>query len=227
MENINKATESEQMYLVSMARLAEMVDECPIPVTRVAELLGVTSISANQMIHHLEEMGMVAYTPYKGVEFTEAGWQSAASILKKRRLWEVFLVEKLQYDPQEADELACRLEHAISDETAQRLAEFLGWPTVSPGGQPIPQVDSAGILQSGFPLNTLPVGTEGEVTAIITEEEARKYLEQSGVAVGSEVSILASQQDGPCLIRAANSVALNLSVEISSSIWVKQKSSNL
>ena len=209
------------MYLVSMARLAKVADECPIPVSQVAELLGVTSISANQMIHNLEEMGLVSYTPYKGVEFTEEGWQSAANILKNRRLWEVFLVEKLQYDPQEAETLACRLEHAISDETGQRLAEFLEWPSISPQGKPIPQSDPVGVLQSGSTLNDIAANTIGVVVAIKAEDEVRQYLDKSGIFVGSEVSVLASQENGPSLIRTETGKTLNIAPEISNSIWVK------
>ncbi len=220
MESLNNPTESNQMYLVSMARLAEVVEECPIPVSHVAELLGVTSISANQMIHHLEEMGLVTYTPYKGVEFTEKGWQSAVKILRSRRLWEVFLVEKLQHEPQEAEKLACRLEHAISEETAQRLAEFLGWPEVSPQGKVIPQVDPVGLLQTGSRLNRLPANAKGIITAIPSGEE-RAYLQQSGMNVGCEIYILASQLDGSCLIKAGNGVTLNISSELSNRIWVK------
>lgn len=220
MESIKNTTESNQMYLVSIARLAEAVDECPIPVSHVAELLGVTSVSANQMIHHLEEMGLVTYTPYKGVEFTEAGWQSAVKTLRSRRLWEVFLVEKLQHEPQEAEKLACRLEHSISEETAQRLAEFLDWPEVSPQGKAIPQVDPVGSLQTGSPLNRLPANATGIVTAIPSGEE-RAYLQQSGVNVGCEIYILASQIDGSCLIKAENGVTLNISSELSNRIWVK------
>jgi DtxR family Mn-dependent transcriptional regulator len=223
MDSLNIHTESNQMYLVSMARLAEVVEDCPIPVSDVAELLGVTSVSANQMIHHLEEMGLVTYTPYKGVEFTEKGWQSAVKILRSRRLWEVFLVEKLQHEPHEAEELACHLEHAISQETAQRLAEFLGWPEVSPQGKAIPHVDPVGLLQTGSPMNRLPANTTGIITAIPPGEE-RNYLQQSGVNVGSEIYVLASQLDGSCLIKTGNGITINISTELSTRIWVKPES---
>jgi len=128
MENNNNTSESGQMYLVTIARLSEMVDEYPIPISKVAEVLDITAISANQMVHHLEQKGLITYTPYKGVEFTEIGWQAGIKLLRARRLWEVFLVEHLHYAPGEVEKLACKLEHAIPNETADRLAEFLGWP---------------------------------------------------------------------------------------------------
>jgi len=226
MDSLKNATESEQMYLVSMARLAEAVEECPISVAQVAELLGVTSISANQMIHHLEEMGLVTYTPYKGVAFTEEGWQSAARILQIRRLWEVFLVEHLQYDPEEVEVLACRLEHAIPEETAQRLAEFLGWPKISPQGKAIPQIDPTGILQVGSPLSTLPADTNGVVVAILSGEAERVYLRQAGLIVGSEIHILASQYNCPYLIKTEDGTTVNISSEFANVIWVKPESSH-
>jgi DtxR family transcriptional regulator, Mn-dependent transcriptional regulator len=225
MESLNISTESEQMYLVSMARLAEAAEECPIPVTQVADLLGVTSISANQMIHRLEEMGLVTYTPYKGVEFTEKGWQSAAKIMQNRRLWEVFLVEKLGYVPQEAETLACRLEHAIPEETAQRLAVFLGRPTVSPQGKVIPQMDPAGSLQTGMPLSQQPANSRCVITSVQTGEEERAFLRSSGFNLGDEIYVLASQQDGPCLIKAKSGITLNIASELASLILVESKSS--
>jgi len=219
-ENLNISTESEQMYLVSMARLAEVVDECPIPVSQVAELLGVTSISANQMIHHLEEMGLVTYTPYKGVEFTEDGWKSATAILRSRRLWEVFLVEHLQHDPEEAETLACRLEHTIPAETVDRLADFLGWPNVSPQGKAIPQVNPTDLLQAGLPLNNLPADARGVVTAILSQGTEQAFIQQSGIYVGSSIQILGTHKNGPCLVKSSKGVTINLSSEIAKTVLV-------
>ncbi|MBL6983468.1 MAG: metal-dependent transcriptional regulator [Anaerolineales bacterium] len=221
MDNLRITTESEQMYLVSMARLAETEEDCPIPLSQVAELLGVTPISTNQMIHHLEEMGLVSYTPYQGVEFTDVGWKSAAKIMRSRRLWEVFLVEHLQYDPGEAEVLACTLEHAIPEETADRLANFLGYPVTSPAGKTIPQIDSVGDLQIGTPLNILPAASRGIIVAIQVGELERAYFRQTGLALGSEVTVLASQDEGPCLVKTEDGKTINLSSEYSKEILVK------
>jgi DtxR family Mn-dependent transcriptional regulator len=107
-------SESEEMYLVTLARLNEAEGKDPTPVSRLAEELAVLPVSVNQMIHKLEESGLVKYTQYKGVTLTETGIRQANNILRSRRLWEVFLVERLHYIPDEAESLACRLEHAVS-----------------------------------------------------------------------------------------------------------------
>lgn len=223
MDSLKYPSKSEQMYLVSMARLAEVVDECPIPVTKVAELLGVTSISANQMIHRLEEMGLLTYTPYKGVEFTEAGWQTAAKIMQIRRLWEVFLVEKLGYGPQEAETLACSLEHAIPTETAQRMAEFLGRPSVSPQGKAIPQMDSAGTLKAGSPLSQQSASSRAVITAILAGQQEIVFLRGCGLHLGSEIYVLANRQDGPCLVKTESGTTITISAELTKSILVNTK----
>ena len=222
---LNIYSESEQMYLVSLARLAELVSECPIPVAQVAELLGVTPTSANQMIHHLEEMGLVTYTPYKGVEFTEEGWQFAVNILRSRRLWEVFLVKYLQYDSDQAETLACQLEHAIPEDTVNRLAEFLGWPKGSPKGKPIPHTNLAGSFSTSSPLNTHPADTHGVVDVILAGETEQEYLGQSGVMAGGEIHILASQHAGPCLIKNEQGATIHLSSEIAAAILINPISS--
>lgn len=213
-------SESEQMYLVSMARLSEAVEECPIPVAKIAELLEVTPISANQMIHHLEEIGLVAYTPYKGVEFTQDGWRVAKSILRKRRLWEVFFVEKLQYDRLEVGPMACRLEHAISDHTAERLAEFLGWPLRSPAGKEIPQFGKASILKQGKPLDYLALSTRGIVRDFICGGEERCFLENAGVRIGSGVEIIAREHAGPLLVETDRGEIITVTERLSKQILV-------
>lgn len=221
MENINNASESEQMYLVTIARLGEAVDECPIPISKVAEILGITPISANQMVHHLEQIGLITYTPYKGVEFTEDGWHTANKILRNRRLWEVFLAEHLRYAPKEAETLACRLEHAVSVETADRLAEFLGWPKVSPQGKPIPQNDVENPQQIGIPLSSLHAGMTCTLSAILASETERAFLQQAGLSVGVQFEVLGNQQNGAYLIKTSEDEPLNLSSELAQKIQVK------
>jgi Mn-dependent DtxR family transcriptional regulator len=136
-------SESEDMYLLTVAKLVEAGAQAPIPVSRLAQELSIQPISANQMIRKLEEAGWLRYTPYKGVELTQEGEGLALRTLRHRRLWEVFLVENLQLSLDEADEMACRLEHILPAEVAERLAGFLGYPATSPRGKPIPDLAAA------------------------------------------------------------------------------------
>jgi len=220
MENNNSASESEQMYLLTIARLSEMVDECPIPISKIADVLEITPISANQMIHHLEEKGLVTYTPYKGVEFTESGWQTASQLLRIRRLWEVFLVEHLNYAPAQAETLACRLEHAVPSETANRLDEFLGNPSFSPQGKPIPQNNLDPPHQVKIRLSDLPVGMVTAVFSLPSDVNKRTFLQQAGFGIGQRVELLGKQNNGTCLIENENHQTLSVNTNLAQKILV-------
>ena len=151
-------SESEEMYLAAIARIQESKGTGPAPLSQLASSMEVLPVSANQMVRKLEEEGLVRYTPYKGVELTSAGAQAAQRILRHRRLWEIFLVELLHYTPEESDPLACRLEHILPTEAAERLAVFLGGRSEPPQSQPTSQnqegvsgVSSHSLAQPGAP----------------------------------------------------------------------------
>ena len=151
-------SESEEMYLVTIAMLNEVGASDPVPLSQVADQLQIQPVSANQMVRKLEGTGLVDYTPYKGVALTQDGWRQACQILRHRRLWEVFLVERLHFSPIEADQLACRLEHIFPSDAAERLADYLGSPVVSPDGKRIPDPESDTRVQSGVLLSELKIG---------------------------------------------------------------------
>jgi DtxR family Mn-dependent transcriptional regulator len=117
-------SESIEMYLVMTALLRDTPRQ-PVAVAQLAGRLGVTQVSANEMCHKLSERGLLAYQPYKGVTLTEAGESQAQAILSRRRLWAIFLVANLGIDPQEADDLACELEHITSERLVTSLKAFL------------------------------------------------------------------------------------------------------
>ena len=105
--NIKAMSESEEMYLITIARLFEGGVEDPVSVSRIAGELSIQPVSANQMVHKLVEEGLVEYFPYKGVSLTPKGQAAAQQVLRGRRLWEVFLVNHLELSPGEADAMAC------------------------------------------------------------------------------------------------------------------------
>jgi len=84
-------SESEEMYLVSIAQLSELNPGNLVPMSKLASQLGIKSVSANEMVRRLEEVGCLIYTPYKGIKLTPQGINRASQVLRKRRLWEVFL----------------------------------------------------------------------------------------------------------------------------------------
>lgn len=214
-------SESEEMYLVSIAREIEAHGEGPVPVSDVARALGVQPVSANQMVRKLEDEGRLCYTPYKGVEFTPAGRQQALQILRRHRLWEVFLVEHLKLSLFEADAIACRLEHIFPPLATERLAGYLGFPVACPSGKPIPAPDGNLLPLQRRQLTSLLVGEQAEVQAIEADSASRAFLSTQGLAPGESVAVTAIGGQGALLLRTAGGQAIHLSPELAATIWVK------
>ena len=213
-------SESEEMYLVTLAILAEAGAELPIPVSQLAHELGLQPVSVNQMVRKLEEANLVAYTPYKGVALTVEGECRALRVLRHRRLWEVFLVENLRVLPDEADELACRLEHILPSQAAERLAGFLGNPVVSPQGRPVPQLTPKESLNSDILLSQLKINQQSQITKIDADSAIQNFLSEEGLKAGCTVRVLGIGNAGAILVSAAGS-SVYLAENVVNRIWVK------
>ena len=134
---------TEENYLKVIHRLSEATSE-DISTNAVAELMQTKAASVTDMLRKLAEKGWVNYQKYQGVRLSEEGEKIALSIVRKHRLWEVFLVDKMGFNWDEVHEIAEQLEHIESDELINKLDAFLGFPKVDPHGDPIPNKD--GIL---------------------------------------------------------------------------------
>lgn len=201
--NINEAmSESVEMYLLRVALLQD--EDRPVPISALAEELAVSPVSANQMCRRLEERGMVHYEPYKGVTLTLQGEAAAMRVLRKRRLWEVFLADKLGLDPSQAEEIACRFEHVTPDGLAERLAGFLGDPAFSPQQEPIPPSIGAAVRRPRLLLSAASAGQQAQVAQVRTDESVRDFLRRHGLAPGALVKVLAAAGDGGLLLDAGH-----------------------
>lgn len=203
-------SESTEMYLKAMVEL-DQGDK--VSVARLAGRLGVSNVSANEMVHRLTDQGLVSHTPYKGVELTEAGQAAACSVLRRQRLWECFLYHHLKIEWAKLYELACALEHATAPEVTEALAVFLGDPKFCPRGNPIPSANGAFAPLNGVLLHAAPVGATVRVQAVnATETDLLRYLQDRDILPGSEVTIVeAAPMDGPLTLKVnGQEVALGL-----------------
>jgi DtxR family Mn-dependent transcriptional regulator len=192
-------TESEQMYLITVARAAEEGASGPLPVAALAAALGVSVVSANEKVHRLVERGLLEYSPYKGVELTGVGGDIARRVLRTRRLWSTFLTEHLGYSPGEADALACRLEHATPPPAAERLAAYLGDPRTGPLGKPIPPGVGGEGGPSGIPLTEVPVGGTAEILSVAADPEQARFLAAESLVPGTVVTVRGAGSSGVLL----------------------------
>jgi len=212
-------TESEEMYLIHVAMAVEDGND-PVPVPLLASALSVSKVAANEMIKKLEVRGLVSYTPYRGVRLTPDGEVIARTILRRRRLWALFLSEHLGLAPAAADAVACEFEHVTPSEVAGRLASFLGDPTVGPSGKPIPRDEGDGSpLPREMAVAELTVGHGGVIVRGPSDAAIRSFLMEEGLAEGARIILLAVGDDGGCLVGTPGG-AVHLSSALASAVIV-------
>lgn len=197
---IQQLSESTEMYLKAMVELS---DREMVGIGRLAERLGVTSVSANEMVRRLSEQGLVKHTPYKGVGLTKKGREAACNVLRRQRLWECFLYDHLKIEWTQLYELACSLEHATAPEVTEALAVFLGDPKTCPRGNPIPAADGSFTPLNGVPLSMVALGETARVLAVnATATDVIKHLYERGLLPGHEVKVVeAAPLQGPLTLR--------------------------
>lgn len=197
-DQINIMSESEEMYIITISGLQGGDPNMPVPLSKLANDLEVQSVSVNQMVKKLEENGLVIYAPYKGVTLTPDGQKIAKQVLRLRRLWEVFLVDKLNLSIPDAEALACRMEHITPLVVAEQLAEYLDHPVVNPQGFQIPPgMDEAYEPAKITALGTVPVGEQFTVHHIKAAGDTAEFLHSNGVVPGAVLKVLGK---GPQLI---------------------------
>ena len=216
----SQLSESMQMYLVTIARLA--VDDQPLPLSRLAQELSISPISVNEMCRKLQDEGLVVYRPYKGVSLTEEGNRRACYVLRRHRLWEVFLVDKLGLDSETAHSAACDLEHNTPDLVADRLDVYLGYPAVNPLGQPVPSAAGDIPARHLCSLSALPAGQSGHVVRYDVDEATRSFLEDQGMKPGDRFLVTAVASES-LLVRIA-SAEISLSRSLADAIHVEPES---
>jgi DtxR family Mn-dependent transcriptional regulator len=204
-------SESTEMYLKAMSELGDR----DVAIGRLAERLGVTNVSANEMMRRLGEQGLVTHTPYKGVSLTKKGRQVASNVIRRQRLWEVFLYENLNLEWSKVYELACSLEHATAPEVTEALATFLNHPLVCPRGNPIPDEKGNFAPLGGMALSEVEVGTSAAVLAIdATATDVLKYLYDRNILPGQKIKVMeVAPMEGPLTLLVGNKeVVLGLSL---------------
>jgi DtxR family Mn-dependent transcriptional regulator len=128
-------TDSMEHYLQTICKLSG--EQSPVALSAVANRMGISSVSANEMIKKLAARGLATYEPYKGVTLTAKGQAQALCVIRRHRLWERFLADVLGIPWDRVHEEACQLEHATSALVEEKLAQFLNEPETCPHGHPV------------------------------------------------------------------------------------------
>jgi len=183
-------TLSEENYLKAIYHLAHAGSGDKISPTAIAESLGNNPASVVDMIKKLVDKQLIDYEKSKGVKLTQHGLHTAVQIVRKHRLWEVFLLEKLGYTWDEVHEIAEQLEHIQHPDLADKLDKFLDYPQFDPHGDPIPQSNGKLPVVNHIVLEHLEVGMESRVVGVKDTTTAfLQYLKQLNVAIGTVLEV--------------------------------------
>lgn len=214
-------TNSEENYLKTIYHLS-LLSPQGVSTNSIANSISSKASSVTDMAQKLAEKGLVTYKKYQGVTLTPQGKSAAISVIRKHRLWEVFLVEKLGFSWDEVHDIAEQLEHINSEKLTDKLDSFLGFPSEDPHGDPIP--DKNGKLPhlkrqllSDAPQNTelICVGVKDSSPAFL------QYLDKQKISLGTSIKILEKENFDHSLRLHIGGQEIVVSQVISSNIFVK------
>jgi DtxR family Mn-dependent transcriptional regulator len=214
-------TFSEENYLKTIYHLTNLL-ESEVSTNAIAEKMETKASSVTDMLKKLAEKDLVHYKKYQGVSLTENGKLLAKMIVRKHRLWEVFLVEKLDFSWDEVHDIAEQLEHIKSEKLINKLDDFLGNPTEDPHGDPIPDSSGRIIKVEKQLLSELSENQIGLCVGVKdTSSEFLKYLDKQGIALGSRIEFIAKEHFDLSLRIKIDNKELTISNKIAINLYVK------
>ena len=214
-------TFSEENYLKAIYHLT-VVSTSGVSTNAIAEVMETKASSVTDMLKKLAEKDLVNYKKYQGVTLTDNGKLEAKMIVRKHRLWEVFLVEKLGFSWDEVHDIAEQLEHIKSEQLINKLDDFLGNPTEDPHGDPIPNAQGQLPKIDKQLLSDLAEGQKGICVGVKdTSSDFLKYLDKQGIALGSSIEIIGKESFDLSLRIKVDANHLNISNKIASNLFVK------
>lgn len=183
-------TLSEENYLKSIFAL-QKANPKGVSTNVLAKHLETKPASTTEMIKKLHEKELVLYQPYQGVTLNDQGEELALRIIRKHRLWETFLVDKLDFSWDEVHDVAEQLEHIRSEKLVQELDRFLGFPKQDPHGDPIPDAQGRMIKMEKKRISQLKAGDYGKCIGVNdTSSSFLQFLDKQNIKLGSTIKIL-------------------------------------
>lgn len=214
-------TTSEENYLKVIYHLSNLSPK-GVNTNAIAAMLDTKASSVTDMLKKLSEKEWIHYQKYQGVSLTDKGKLNAKIIVRKHRLWEVFLVEKLGFAWDEVHEVAEELEHIKSEKLINQLDQFLNFPRFDPHGDPIPNAKGEIIKIEKQLVSEIEVGKTITCVGVKdTSVDFLQYLNKQNISLGTKIKVLEKEPfDGTLKIEINNSV-LVISNKIANNLYVK------
>ena len=214
-------TLTEENYIKGIYHLGKQGKES-VSTNAVAKAMKTKASSATDMIKKLSDKQLVNYIKYQGVSLTTQGQLAAKSIIRKHRLWEVFLVEKLNFNWDEVHDVAEQLEHIKSQKLIDEIDALLGFPTVDPHGDLIP--DKNGNLHPTKKrlLSSFEKNESGICTGVQDSSSAfLQFLDKQGIALGKQITVIAKEPFDDSITIKIDDREMTISKKIATNLYLK------
>lgn len=212
---------TEENYLKVIYHLSVISN--PVQTNAIAERIQTKAASVTDMIKKLSDKELVNYVKYQGVTLTEKGKLTAINIVRRHRLWEVFLVDKLNFKWDEVHEVAEELEHITSTLLVERLDEFLDFPKVDPHGDPIPDQHGNFANLSFIKLSKLKPAEKGTITGVSEHSSPfLKHLERLGLTLGKQIVVSETIEFDGSVELLIDDRKINISKEVAKHILISK-----
>lgn len=180
---------AEENYLKAIFHLAQHTEK--VSTRSIAQHMDTKDSSVTNMLRKLSEKALIDYEKRYGVSMTESGDKAALTIIRRHRLWEVFLVDKLGFKWDEVHELAEQLEHIQSPKLLEKLDHYLGSPTVDPHGDPIPDASGKMVHRSHILLSDAELNTPFRLVRVKDDSsDFLQYLDLRGLQIGTHLQVI-------------------------------------
>jgi DtxR family Mn-dependent transcriptional regulator len=215
-------TLTEENYIKTIYQLGKYGVHT-VSTNSIADALETKASSVTDMMKKLAEKGYVNYKKYQGVSLTVKGKKIAAEIVRKHRLWEVFLVKKLNFLWDEVHEIAEQLEHIKSEKLIDELDKLLDYPTHDPHGDPIP--DKSGDIKKTDKILLFNLANNAKGVCVGVKDTSSaflKYLDKHKIALGSEITVLSREDFDDSMVIKIGDTSMSISQTVANNLFVEK-----
>lgn len=214
---------SEENYLKAIYHLQNEIDVA-VSTNELSTFLNTKASSVTDMLKKLSEKSLVFYKKYQGVKLSAEGKSRALKVIRKHRLWEVFLVEKLNFNWDEVHDIAEQLEHIQSEQLTDKLDAFLDYPKRDPHGDPIPNHKGEFTVANKALLSDLDLGEEGLCIGVKdSSSDFLNYLDKQGISLGKTLKIEDKEKFDHSILISFDDKTLRVSEQIAQNLYIKTK----
>jgi len=216
-------TFTEENYLKAILSLS-LEKRSSVTTNEIAAEINTSAASVSDMLKKLQDKKLIIYTKYKGVSLNKKGRSIAINILRKHRLWETFLVRKLDFNWDEVHDVAEQLEHIKSERLMDKLDSFLNFPKFDPHGEVIPTKDGKIPKTDRIPLSEIEENSKGTVLGVTLDDSSfLQYLNKLEIQIGTEIEIFDRIDFDKSVNISINNKKQNVSNEVAKHLLINKK----